>query len=993
MDFSKLISLLTFNAVVAGLIVLLLFVLARTKPATFAVVRRNFVGYFSTPTGYVFICVFMLLSSIAAFWPQAFFSDNLATLYQLNRWFPPVMLIFIPAITMSIWSEEQREGTDELLLTMPASDVDIVMGKYLAAALIFSVALFFSQIVNFRILHALSKGDLDMGLFVSTYVGYWLMGLAMIAIGMTASFFTSNLTVGYILGALFNAPLVFLTYADRLVPGRAVSQALANWSLAARFRDFGRGVISLSSTWFFLALIATGIYVSLVLIGRRHWLGGKDGKSMLGHYLVRAACLVAMGLGTAALFANHDVIRKDLTSGKVSSLSPESKAILQAIPADRPVMIEAFASASVPEAFVETRVDLLNTLRELDAAAGNRLKVKIEDNLEPFTDEAARAEVQYGIKPRAVVTRSGGGFKEEELILGAAVVSGLERVVIPFFGRGIPVEYELVRSIKTVTGAQRRRLGVVKTDAQMFGGFDMSSFSSRPKQRIIEELEKQFDVDEVDPSSTIDDESFDALLVVQPSSLTPPQLDNLMAAIRNGVPTGIFEDPMPVALNYVAGTGEPRRPRGNPMFGGGPPPEPKCDLTKLWKLLGMEMVGEPTPTGEGFDAQVIFQAYNPYPNVSVANITNEWVFVSPEAPTADDEALSIKDPVTAGLQEVLCIFPGGIRNLGEEGLEFTTLMKTSEEAGWISVEDYRMTQGDPREVERAENLTRDKKYILAGRIKGTRKDPLLMSEASSSHPAAPQTNETTADASDPASKSQKPLESDADAPQDDPKAGEKRQREIHVVYVSDIDMLSSDFLAIREEPDEEVNWRFENVTFVLNVLDSLVGEKDLIEVRKRRPRHSTLKRIDEETEDARLKEQDQIAKYSQQYKDKLQEEQKGIESRFEALKDKVAELETKAREGDSSARAELTREARRLAVEQQLAENRIAVRKEQIQQDLQRELEKTRHERDREIQRRQFRYKLSAVWPALVLPLVVGLGVWIIRSQKEQEGVSEIRRR
>ncbi|HEY6563924.1 MAG TPA: ABC transporter permease, partial [Pirellulaceae bacterium] len=115
--FQKLFMLLTCDAAFGAVLVALLILTAKTKPATFAVVRRNFVGYFSNPTGYVFICVFMFLCSVASFWPRAFFDENLATLYQLNRWFAPVMLIFIPAITMSIWSEERREGTDELLLT------------------------------------------------------------------------------------------------------------------------------------------------------------------------------------------------------------------------------------------------------------------------------------------------------------------------------------------------------------------------------------------------------------------------------------------------------------------------------------------------------------------------------------------------------------------------------------------------------------------------------------------------------------------------------------------------------------------------------------------------------------------------------------------------------------------------------------------------------------------------------------------------------------
>ena len=294
---------------------------------------------------------------------------------------------------------------------------------------------------------------------------------------------------------------------------------------------------------------------------------------------------------------------------------------------------------------------------------------------------------------------------------------GLERVVIPFFGRGIPVEYELARSVRTVSGAARKRLGIVRTDAQMFGGFDMASMQSRPKQRMIEELEKQYDVDQVDASNPIELDAFDVLMVVQPSSLTPPQLDSLVAAVRDGIPTAIFEDPLPFAMGNVPGTGEPRRPAGNPMFGGAPPPEPKCDLTKLWDVLGIEMVGEPTEFGEGYDAHVVFQDYNPYPKVSVDLITKEWVFASPEAPSTDDEALNRHDIVTDKLQEVLCIYPGAIRNLGAKGLDFTTLMKTGELSGWVRAEDCRLNDRNRRGLVRAENVTR-KKYVLAARIKG-----------------------------------------------------------------------------------------------------------------------------------------------------------------------------------------------------------------------------------------------------------------------------------
>src|SRR6056297_2553476 len=244
-------KLLLIDTLFLLVLMLLVGALAGTKRAAYAVMRRNFIGYFSNPTGYVFLCIFVFLTSLAAFWPYEFFNQNLATLDQLNGWFPLIMLVFIPAITMSIWAEEKRQGTDELLLTLPADDFDIVIGKYMSAAAIFTASLLFSQIATFITLAVLTQGQVDTGLIFTTYLGYWFVGLVMLSIGMIASFLTGNLTVGFILGALFNAPLAFASLIESVSPSQKLAEWIAASGIARPFDDFGRGVISSSSLVYF----------------------------------------------------------------------------------------------------------------------------------------------------------------------------------------------------------------------------------------------------------------------------------------------------------------------------------------------------------------------------------------------------------------------------------------------------------------------------------------------------------------------------------------------------------------------------------------------------------------------------------------------------------------------------------------------------------------------------------------------------------------------
>ncbi|HUV40112.1 MAG TPA: ABC-2 transporter permease, partial [Planctomycetota bacterium] len=159
-----------------------------------AVFRRNFSAYFGSPTGYVFITIFIVAGAYLAFSTAGFFAVNLADLSSLNALFHWLLILFIPAITMGAWADEQRLGTDELLFTLPLRDVEIVLGKFLAAAGVYTVALLFALSHAFVLAWL---GDPDWGLITANYVGYWVMGSTLITVGLVASALTSHVTVAF----------------------------------------------------------------------------------------------------------------------------------------------------------------------------------------------------------------------------------------------------------------------------------------------------------------------------------------------------------------------------------------------------------------------------------------------------------------------------------------------------------------------------------------------------------------------------------------------------------------------------------------------------------------------------------------------------------------------------------------------------------------------------------------------------------------------------
>ncbi|HIA62801.1 MAG TPA: ABC transporter permease [Planctomycetes bacterium] len=936
--------------VLAAVIVPLYF----TRTAAIAVVRRNFKGYFSNPTGYVFLCVFVLLTSFAAFWPHQFFNANLANLNQLNQFLPLIMLIYIPAITMSIWSEERREKTDELLLTLPAHDFDIVIGKFLAAALIFTVSLLFSQISNFLVLASLARTpatyivDLDTGLLTTNYFGYWLIGLSMLSLGMVASFLTRNATIAFVFGLAFNIPLVAAASADVIAQSSQIAQIISRWGIYSQFDDFQRGVLSLSSTMYFCMIISIGLYLCMVLIGKRHWSGGKDGASLWWHYLIRTVALVVAMLSLTIVFDQRDLVRFDTTRGKVSSLSDDSRKLIADLDPEHPVYIEAFISSEVTKEYVKTRYDLISMLKEF--GSHEDIHLTILDTLEPFNEAVATAEENHGIPLLTVPAASGS----QQIIMGAVFRSGLQKVVVPFFEYGIPVEYELARSIATVAKGKRKTIGVIDTDANIMGGFSFAGGQPNriPQQAIVTELQKQYKMENVDASQEISVDDYDMLFIAQPSSLEEEPLTNVIRALQAGIPAVVFEDPRPETMQ-VPGTGQPRPPAGGGMMGMGGQPQPKCNLARLWDILGIQIPGALSRTNPGlYEPDLVWQSDNPYPLLKYRGILDTWVFTT---------RLDAEHPITSGLQELLLPVPGAIEiDESKSHLEVTPLVTSSNrDAGTVKSADYMMemqalSRGDRGALERIKQLQSEGDRGSSNLVVYIEGEPV-----------------------------------GAVAGDDD---GEKPV--MKVVYIADVDVMFNAFLSIRARPAalQDVTYKFENVTFLLNVVDYLADEMDYIAIRKRKLRHSTLKTVEHQVAIEQGLQTDAISKSHKLTNSKIETMEEELEKEIEAFQEEVMRLQDPAsteRPDPGMVRAKLIN----LSSRQQENQRKVQVTRIQEERNRDKKIASIKRESESKLAALRNRYKLAAVFFPPIPPLLIAIIVFFVRRIRERQGVASARLR
>lgn len=233
------------------------------------IAKRELGGYFASPVAYVFIVIFLLLVGFFTFMVGGFFERGEASLISFFLWHPWLYLFLVPAVGMRLWSEERRLGTMELLLTMPITAWQAIVGKFLASWLFLALALFLTFPIAMT---ANYLGDPDNGVILCGYVGSVLLAGGYLAIGCMTSAMTRNQVISFILSVVICLFLILAGWPpvtrilEVLFESPRLVEAVAAFSVMTHFESFHRGVLDTRDIVFFLAMIAFSLFSTGVII-------------------------------------------------------------------------------------------------------------------------------------------------------------------------------------------------------------------------------------------------------------------------------------------------------------------------------------------------------------------------------------------------------------------------------------------------------------------------------------------------------------------------------------------------------------------------------------------------------------------------------------------------------------------------------------------------------------------------------------------------------
>ena len=478
------------------------------------VARRELGAYFNSPMAYIVVVFFLVLTSAWLFYGERFFARDAATLRGYFAAWPLLFIVLLPALTMRSWAEEQRQGTAEILLTLPLRERDLVLGKFLAAWLL--LALMFPLTLPLP-LGASALGSFDAGPIASQYVGALLLGAAGLALGVLVSTLSSNQVSAFLIGVALMLGMTLIGRLPAFLPLPAwLAGVLQALSLDSHFESFRKGLLDTRDALYFLALtIGFLAFASRSLYLRRFGTAASPDKRREQLLLGLLAACLALLLADSSRF----YVRLDLTASRAYTLSPVSRAQFARIP--ERVRITYYLSDTLRSLSAEPGrvIDLLQ-----EYAAGSRGKVSVAVR-DPQKDGSADGARRFGVLPRQVQVIQANEQRTLDVFSGIVVEYLNRYTTLPAVFSQEGLEFSLSFAIRKLLAGRRLVVGV------LVGRPDRSL--ARDYESLRSGLDRDYWLREFAPGERVPPE-VDALLLLGGLKLRPAELRPVERYLRDG---------------------------------------------------------------------------------------------------------------------------------------------------------------------------------------------------------------------------------------------------------------------------------------------------------------------------------------------------------------------------------------------------------------------------------------------------------------------------
>lgn len=492
---------------------------------TWIIAKNELLRYFISPLAYVYLIAFLLLNGSFAVYFGAFFERGNASLFSMFAFQPWIYLLFIPGISMRLWSEEFRSKTIVQIMTMPVSAVDLVWGKFIAAWIFSGIALLltFPFWITVNIL-----GHPDNSVIAVGYFASFILAGCMLSISQTMSALTKNQVIALVLSVIAN--LIFFLSGIEYVLGffrsfapQSVIDMIASFSFLTHFYTFSNGLLELRDLIFFASVIILFNFTAVLIVsfrtsGTSDWLKSTS----RSYYILAFICLLAAFAGLN-LLANNKLrnIRYDFTEEKIYTLSDDTGKLLSGL--SQPVVARVYYSPVLGERNPDIR-NLFDKLRLMlkkyaDLSDG-RFTFRIY-NPQPL-DEIEDRALAAGLQPFPIIDLNSNAY------FGIAFSDEIDnRQTIPFLSlsRQEFLEQDLTQKIYQLSHP-KKGLGII-TSLPVFDTMAANNMVTQ-KWEIIRRLEEMYNLHIIKEAKDFP-EGLNLLMMIHPRNLP----DDLVSRIKD----------------------------------------------------------------------------------------------------------------------------------------------------------------------------------------------------------------------------------------------------------------------------------------------------------------------------------------------------------------------------------------------------------------------------------------------------------------------------